>query len=260
MQPIRVITAILAGLCVLGACSIKEGRRECPCWVEVYLSECRPHTDLVQMVWWEEGGRSSAAVAAVSDDIYLREMPRSRIGYSAWCGVSALTKATALALVIPEGEQADPVLSYSAELDARCESVRDTIRLRKQYCRVTMRFTEASLMGDPEATVTVKGHWNGWTLGDWDPLRGAFRCAADRISGLEWTVMVPRQGDDSLELEAFAPGVSGTLPLGVFLAAAGYDWGAYNLPDVVLDIDWVAWKIMITVQEWGNGFSREYLI
>jgi len=214
------------------------------------------------MVWWEEGGRSSMAVASLSDgnEVYCREMPRGLIGYGAWIGTSLSTKATALALVIPEGEQADSIMAYSRELDARCESIRDTVHLSKQYCSITMRFSEGSLMGGEDATVKVKGHWNGWTLGDWSPVKGAFSCAAERISPLEWRVTVPRQGDDSLVIEVCSEVASGTLPLGEYLSAAAYDWSAVNLADVRIDVDWSAWRISITIEEWRDGRFREYII
>lgn len=72
---------------------------------------------------------------------------------------------------------------------------------------------------------------------------------------------LPRQMDNSLQLVISAPGAPRrTFALGNYIARSGYDWNAYDLDDIIMNLDFAENGFTVTVGEWTITEEFDVLI
>ena len=239
MKAIKLIGPAL--LCaVVASCTVKEDRGPCPCVLDIYLENSGDFSDKLAVSGW-----SSNADRLFLDRIsplqypgsYSKKVDKGFLHVSAYCGNDAMT-LKGDKLTIPEGKQCDPVWAYkSGSIDATGESAEDHIVLHKQYALVHVK---VGVTGRESADVILraKGRANGFDISSLEPCRGDFSCFASLDSEMNHLICVPRQYDDSLELEVFLDGIlTRTVPAGELIANSGYSWDREDLDDIYLSLN-----------------------
>lgn len=246
------VPLVLIATALLGSCSIKEDREVCPCFLSV--SRPDPEAGLQGDVFWylaagdySIGGKMEEGEKEVCDI----EVPREVLRLIAVSGIPDGLFMNG-GLRIEEGNECPPVYYYKTDLDARCNSLRDTIHLHKNYCTVSIR-------GDTSQSFTY--YLAGTSCGfDWDGniLQGSFRAPfREEEEGL--SCRTPRQGDDSLRLEVCQGAeLVRSFPIGEIIAGSGYDWSAEDLEDVVLTLDYTDTQVTFTVNGWQHKITFYY--
>ena len=252
---------MLCAMLSLEACSVKEDRSDCPCWLEVDIRDCHRYADELCLRWHPQDGKVSAENIALGpwQDVVGKEMPRGFVRYCAYSGVSS-SRLSGEDLIIPEGCACDSLYLYSAIVDTSEETAEDVVRMHKEYAVISIVFSYGSGMEAEGSRVELSGDWRGVSLNDGTPVRGTFRCEASRSGGNLWSVNVPRQGDSSLRMTVHTGDVHESLLLGEYLEQAGYDWTEANLRDVRLEIDWSSWTLSLEIEPWQAGivYQIEY--
>ncbi len=234
------------------SCSVKEDREICPC----FLTVVRPDSEagLQGEVFWYLAAGDYMLEGKIEDgekqacDI---EVPRTVFRLIAVSGITGgLSQISGFR--IEEGESCPPVYCYRAELDTRCNSLRDTIRLHKNYCRVTVRG------GFPDSfTYMLEGQSCGF---DWEGniIQGRFHSYFNYGEG-GFYCNVPRQADSSLRLDLLREGeLLRSFPLGDLIAQSGYDWEAEDLEDIEISLDYQDTGVNFNIDGWTHRLTFYY--
>ena len=234
------------------SCSIKEDRDVCPC----FLTVVRPDSEAGmrgEVYWYLAAGdfRLEGKIEDGEKQSCDIEVPRTEIRLIAVSGISGGLSYNGV-FRIEEGDSCPPVYCYENRLDTRCNSLRDTIRLHKNYCRVSIR-------GDlPESfTYMLAGRscgldqdgniLQGGFLSDFCPEEGGLYCN------------VPRQADPYLRLDVYREGeLLRSFPIGDMIAESGYDWAAEDLEDVQIWLDYQATGVNIAMEGWTHRITFYY--
>ena len=169
-------------------------------------------------------------------------------------------------LEIAPGHGCPPVRFWCAALDTDGETAEAAVRLRKAYCRLTIRL--AGEPGPRDYRLLVEGNICGYDSAGY-PLEGPFRCEPEPVGTEEkhrsLEVCLPRQTDDSLLLHVYDTWADDAPPLRTFalghaMAASGYDWTAPDLEDLTLEMDFAASTLILSTDHWTSSHSFEVLI
>lgn len=255
---------LLALLLAAGACSVREDRQPCPCYLTLVLREAGE-----QLLAY---GMDSLSLAAAGDTDYRQneavradschtgrewQTPKQWIRLGAYAGSENL-QPTQDALLIPYGTEADSLFGYGARVDCNGETAVDTVRLHKQFATLTLILTGAT-EADPMILET-ESRWAGWDLLDFTPVIGRFRATATLTDTGTYRIRLPRQGDDGLLLHL--AGRNGeplkSFPIGEEIAAEGYDWQAPDLDDLLITIDFARATVSVSISGWDDGGSQQY--
>jgi len=168
---------------------------------------------------------------------------------------------------VNEGQNGDPLYHFSYQSSALDETETIAVRLQKSYSRITVRF----LMFDAfplsgglfPFTVTFRSHTSGLNMENGNPVPGSFRYSPPEERAGVFSVIVPRQADHSLTLELWAkPGLYETegfvdeFSLWNLLGQIeGFSWELEDLPDLLLEIDYVQSQISLTVCDWEESVT-----
>lgn len=225
--------AALAVASVLTSCSIKENRSGCPCLLRLDFSEVRESGKTGVMLLSVTDGKGFACsdtldLASVPD-IYGVAVPRSGVYVNLWSEDAADCIGDD-GLVIPLGDDCPAVRMFSSHIDTDCELCTETVRIRKNYCRLTVSFS-----GKPESPeedifrfdVGVRGGVDGYGI-DGSPRQGIFShyLMSDEAGGDSSSrqLSLPRQTDSSLLLDISEDAsVLKTFALGNYIEKSGYD-------------------------------------
>ena len=248
-----LIPACLALLAAGTACSVKEDRGPCPCYLQVSFTDPDAAGE-AQMLGWDE-------------DRLFRDMVRIEEARPTWTkpvrkGMLVLSACTGMDESFPEGRQmrippgfqADSLYAWFEEVDATGDLAYAKVSFRKQFATV---FLDIRKPADVVRTCRfdVEGNSCGFDLLDFSPVAGTFRCAPVPRDGEEIvTFRVPRQGDTGLSVTIRpedAP--SARFPLGEYIERLGYNWKTEELQDIYVAIDLVRGLVDVRVADWEEG-------
>ena len=243
----------LAFLVLIGqSCSIKEDREICPC----FLTVVRPDSGTGaqgEVFWYLAAGdcRLEGMIAEGEKQVCDIEVPRAVSRLIAVSGIPGGLSGGRY-FIVGEEESCPPVYYYKTELDARCNSLRDTIRLHKNYSKITIR-------GDDPAgfTYMLAGSSCGFDF-DGNIIKGSFR-SQFIVEDTDFCCRVPRQADSSLRLELYRMGkLQRSFPIGELIAESGYDWTAEDLEDIEVCLDYQDTSVNFTVNGWTHTITFYY--
>lgn len=255
--------ALACAMCMLveSGCNIKEDRRECPCRLNLNLDGVRMEEDdsLELYVSSGEGMVYSTKLGSEEVDATLvMDVPRTSLKLMAWCGGEGMTVRNGL--VIPLGKQCPKVYVYTAEVDASGETCSDTVTMRKNHCVLSVLFKDDDV-GD--VGLSLSGNVCGYDEAGL-PLEGEFY--ADIVEDISVSVgcpqvVIPRQcgGEMTLHVNEGTERVR-SFPLAEYIVAAGYDWSAPDLPDMIVTIDYVQTTIRLEIPGWDEEFYFDVVI
>ena len=256
----------VAALCVvLGACSVKENRSACPCYLIVDPVEIPSSIgDGRYPVRVEVSGKSDfrwdAQVGAEDCGTTLTvPAPRPNVFVSAMTGEEGCF-VPGEGIRIPEGEQCPPVYLFSKRVATDGETAYVAPVLQKQFCTLTVRIVPVNDVFLDSFHLQFEGSVNGYSL-DAVPVEGNFRYASYPSAEGLCTVRLPRQRNASLMMEILEGDKQHRyFALGEYIEASGYDWTAFNLEDIHIEIDYASTGITVHVNGWDETIHVEILI
>lgn len=245
------ITAMAAVIVMACACSIKEDRTPCPCWLKVFIDPFPANGAVVSgfsssMVFSESVGKKEY------EGYYETTVPRTFLGVTCVSEAPSVDRAKGLAL-IPIGQQSDSLYAHHATVDCTGEDAEDHARLHKQFATVYMTFENSGDGSKCPYDVTVRGTVDGMNMNPFAPHEGDFEFSPEELQPMFFQYRIPRQKDASLVLELRNKddgSIADTLPLGQQILDSGFDWGKESLEDIVITVNLGKIGIEVKVSEW----------
>lgn len=246
MIPSRAIVCLLGTLLCIG-CSVKENRDLCPCRLVLDFREVDPDAiSSVDLYLIADDGFvfTDMVTADRYGDDYVASVPRSDMHLSVWSGDEGTAYKSGLS--IPLGKDCPKVHLHTSHISTFAEEIHERVVMRKIHCKVTVNLIGKEV--NPISLV-MYGNVNGYD-GAGKPIVGRFEYEAYPENGTCHMVL-PRQIDDSLIMEINdGSSVLKRFALGNFIAQSGYDWTAPDLADIVIDLDFAATHLKLTIQGW----------
>ena len=249
-------------LALLPACSVREDRLSCPCYLDIDYRD-------VLAGGWESLSRGTVDVSVyASDSLWRRNHPlalcpeteevtvgRDSVRVIALlCGLSAPGfPVSGTRILCGPDRQIDSLYVHTEKVDCSGEEARCLLQPHKQFS--TLTFTD----GEDGARFrqydwTLRGTTCGLDLADLSAVDGDYAVfvAEDALTGC-FRARIPRQPRPDLVLEFRSrahPLNRFVCPVGRYLFAAGYDPAAADLPDYELRIDFHQALLGIRVRGW----------
>ena len=251
-----MLLPLALGLALLNGCSVKEDRASCPCRLDILIPESGTSPELMFSVRDRHKEICSGSVEMASGGRCLTvDVPKDLIS------VYALDKREGIGLIgryvhIAEGCQSDSLYSFYASVNCVCESAVVTVSTMKQFSTISVKFGPECFDAGEVSGVRVRGNVSGLDLETMSPLAGPFSFECPLDQDMTCSIRVPRQDDDSLELDALAADGSTvcSFPLGRMISGRGFDWHEKALKDILVDIDGSSeFDVRIDVAEWETG-------
>lgn len=246
-----------AALMSAAACSVKEDRFPCPCWLSIDFGSCSART--VSVAAWNDTHIFSERIAVKDyseDNIYEKTVPKGYVSTSVIAGERDMERA-GTRLSIPLGHDADSIWAHAASVECLGEFARDTAFLHKQFARVFMK-VEVPLSGQYPYSFTVTSDVCGMDMRDLMPVEGAFK--VELVLDEQNTCMfcLPRQKEDGGDLKLLIQErgqVIETIPLAAWISSMGYSWVQKDLEDIYIGVDYAKAEVSISVNGWDDGDS-----
>lgn len=254
MRKLFQISLVIIVPAFLTSCSIKEVRGPCPCWLQVDVSSCNGSDKLLVSAWNPD--KVFATKINVSDypDCYEKSVPKGEIAVSAIRGMKA-SSLTGHDLLVKSGNEADSIWAFASYVLALDESLRVKTALHKQFATVHLSIAKDASGGFPYK-LRVNSNIAGFDVRDLSPVSGEFICSPQELAAGNFVFRLFRQKDDSFTVGLIKGGVSiGDLPVGEYVAKAGYDWSAEDLEDIYIGIDYIQSKATVSVEDWDEAVS-----
>jgi hypothetical protein len=255
---------ILLGLASFGfslflvGCSVKEGRTDCPC--HLGLDYSLVHNDSV--VPLSVIGNGSVLFRDSSDRAEIGNRLTAPVpkGYNVvyYCqGVENCTKVSD-AVMIPFGREFDRFFAGSDKVDCTNEFAFDTLRLHKQYCKLSLIFRTAK-NESYRNSIAVLSDVGGIRLTDLQPISGDFKFSPVVDSDNRASVVLPRQmgGKIDLVITDYLTGKDETVDLKALFESVGYSWVKRDLDDLEIVLDFSKSKFTVLMTDWQSGVTNK---
>lgn len=242
-------------LCLAASCSVKTDRAVCPGLVCVRASG--GDEDLMRVFASGESSYYEGRMSKSGEQASLSfEIPRGALDLSVISGLHFCT-LDAAEVRIEEGSEMDEIYAFSDSIAVYSDIVEVNCTLHKQFALMYLSITESESASYP-FYVKVRGNVCGMDLHDLSPVQGPFSKTVRPVIGEYHRICLPRQSDDSLELEFYDRDMTKSdgaapvdrVPLGDYIRAAGYDWSREDLEDLYVNVDYSEAGISILIQPW----------
>ena len=238
----------------LASCSIKTDRTVCPGLVS--LTASGGDEDLMQV--FAEGVSScyEGQIAKKGDTAELSfEIERGPMCLSVMSGLHNCTLEDKK-VIIGQGGEMDEIYACSDSLDVNSDIVEVSFVLHKQFALLYLTIIETEEESYP-FYVKIKGNVCGMNYQDLSPVSGLFSKLIHPVIGEYHVVCLPRQSDDSLELEFYDRDMTKAddspvdkIALGDYIKAAGYDWNSEDLEDLYVNVDYTSAGVSVGIRDW----------
>lgn len=234
---------------------VKENRTICPCYLIIDMSDIGScdfeHVGLNVMS--ADGFLHSDHISRDQlDTEYVVKVPRRGVVVSAYCGKN-VDFDPEKGYITPLGYDFPELWMHGAVVDTRGDVARDTLRLHKSFCRMTVH-----LLSDgqpcPFAVAVdspVCGYYPNGTIHD-----GEFRVMMNPDEDGNCELCIPRQKDASMGLSLMDSGeLVRRFALGNYIEKSGFDWEAPNLEDLEITVDFSRTKLQLKINCWEECFE-----
>lgn len=243
------------------SCTVMEDRGPCPCSVKVCPAEGKSFRNDCLFFSFPENENIPDAEQTLeydreSDQTRLVSVPKGYKTLAVLEGAGEMEIESGCVLV-DFGCECDSLRCWSSKVDCRFEDAVMQVRRTKHFATVYFSF-ENDGADRCAFRVRVRGAFCGLDLCSLEPVGGEYRFMPRPSSddGYDFRFRVPRQADDSLELDVLelsSMKVVNVIELGKIMKEAGYDWTKAVLDDVSLLMDHVVMRIDVEVIEWAEG-------
>ena len=253
------LSGFIAAALSLVACTVKEDRNFCPAWCVLYSDghvaegcsgdiTCNVATDEEDSF---EFGQKDYSSFANRGELVL-EIPRHENVYlDVFCGVDEMSR-NASSLAIPMGMCCDRIYSGHGTVFIAGEEGEAGLPLNKDFANLTLS-VQGAVDEDYPFVFRIIGKVDGFELPGGRPHMGGFDYTPVEEPGPVYHARIPRQADDSLELEITHKDDGSLLTvqsLGAMLRKAGYDWTDPDLKDIEIGIDLSEARFTIEIADW----------
>lgn len=247
------------------SCSVLEDRSGCPCYTYLILDEFIRAGFRDAVISFDSGADASqdkVSLAKYAGISYQRIFNRSTIRVSVVSGLDAGMIGNDN-LLFPYGTEADPVWMFY-DL-AECLGDEEYINAvpYKQYCNLSIVVDGLAPGEEYGCLFRIRASCCGIGLYSGIPAEGEYCSMARRIAADKFSVRIPRQSGNVLQLEIVgadsgdnidAPAIE-VLDLGNELKACGYDWTKNSLDDASAVVDCSKAEVTVTVSDWEPDIS-----
>ena len=252
-HPFRRVFAVLSLAALLCACTIREDRSLCPCFLTLDLSgldaESLADSGCEEIVWTLVSGDTCIGGRIPVDELpqeHLVEVPREDAFLYVLAGDEGLF-VPGEGLVIPEGSESPRLYAFAAAVETSQPELSVPICLHKRYARLEIRFREALRLG---TECRLLGEVCGYDPMA-EPLPGVFSLPVVPDGDGCCEVVLPAQADASLLLCLYRNGeLERAFSLGTYILESGYEWAAEDLEDISLEVDYLHAPVRYKVEQW----------
>ena len=271
----KAFLPVLALLAAAAACSVKEDRTDCPCLLQVdlqHILSSEPFRNMtsgmvsIDCICQGNYIASDAFMLPSCPSIMEKTVPRSGVQLIGTL-LPEPRRITEGKAFIALGHQADSLYACRAVVDTRGEEARVELDLYKQFSTVYISVIETDTEGKAIAGAApddlhfqAVGTVAGFDACSMESLEGTFSYELkERSAQGELTFRMPRQKDAGIILkvkgrEGFSEeGI--TVPMGLYLERAGYDFDAPWLEDIHLLVNISPTDITVSVLDWEDAGS-----
>lgn len=240
---------ILAALASAVACTVKEDRTECPCWVSVKTETQRNGVVSFYNAASLEARRTIDAEHLTSGDNRTQVSKGDNLAsVVTGCDDMDFTKDDTTVRCTP-GKGSGEIWAFAKRFDARGDEAFVEDVLHKQYAKIDFTFVHS---GKYPYDVTLTAACDGINLTDLRGTSGTFVVALALDSLNRCSVRVPRQRTHSdivlrMSLEGREKGL---MNLSKYFLAAAYSWESADLEDIAVTIDFASMTIAVRVGDW----------
>lgn len=250
-----MLPVIMTAMMMMSACSVKEDRGPCPCFLELDINAAdgAPSGSADILIFSEDGFMLRDTLDFWKDEgLYSVSVPRGGLHVRVWSGGGRYVSENGLH--IPSGQGCPRIFMHDSDVLAEGEYVREEVYMRKNHCVLTL-VCEGE--GGSFSDMVLKGNVAGYDeFGE--PLPGYFEFALDEESEAGYEAVLPRQTDDSLMLDLEdSKGNQISFSLGRYIAASGYDWSAPDLDDVTVTLDYALTEIRLNIDGWESEYRYD---
>lgn len=248
-----LIPACLALLAAGTACSVKEDRGPCPCYLQVSFTDSDATGEAELLGWRDDRLFRDRIRIEEARPAWTKPVPKGMLVVSACTGLREAF-AEGRQMRIPPGSEADSLYAWFGEVDATGDLAYAQVSFRKQFATVFLDIRKrADLVRS--CRFVVEGNSCGFDLLDFSPVEGKFRFEPAPREGEEIvTFRVPRQDDTGLVVtiqpEGSAPA---RFPLGEYIERLGYSWKTEELQDIYVAVDLARGLVDVRVADWEEG-------
>lgn len=236
------------------SCSVKSERTLCPGLLS--LSAEGGEEDMMQVFANGESsdfeGRMSKSGGKAASCF---EIERGNILLSVLSGLHSC-RIDGSRLLIDPGAEMDRIYAFSDSVGVYSDIVEVACVLHKQFAQLYLSIVETEDAAYPYY-IKVKGSVCGMDYADMSPVSGPFSVIVRPIIGEYHRICLPRQADDSLELEFYDKDKTKSrdapvdrVSLGDYIRAAGYDWTREDLEDIYVSVDYTDGAVSVRVVPW----------
>ncbi len=246
---------LLPALIMASSCSVKEDRSPCPCWLTVDGTDAFRVSDSHSLRIWSADGEllSEELTQPAPSSVLEYTVPRGTVTVSVHSGPLAGREEEGK-VFFPDNLPADTLWAHASAVDCRGEEARDTVRMRRQFAKVTLRPREGSWSASGVRSMEVATSCGGLDLRTLEPLSGGWGMPLDVADDTEAVFFVPRlRPEGRFALLADTGGGTEERDLQAALRQIGYDWRKADLDDIVLTIDGSLCVVEVTLEPWKGG-------
>ena len=248
----RICLGIFLMTALLPSCTIKEGREDCPCLLEIDLEAFRlegidPDVSVT-------GDRGKVTLFK-RDGLLVASVSKGEYRFSAVsAGPATLLGNQLVSTVRDKGP--DSLFASASVLECVTEDLRIRPVPEKQFCTVTLQ-VGSSETGD--FRFLVRSPCDGLDRFTLVPSSGYHSYALEESGNGLYRFRVLRQdGSDGLSIDVIPEeGISREIPLGRIMLEAGYDWTRKDLDDFYLKFDPVLMILQVRISGWNTEKTIE---
>lgn len=254
--------AILSSLCVflLCACSVKEFRGECPCYLNMDFDEIISSGEFRESLVCVESGElfssENIRLALFESVGYEIRVPRRMVHACVAAGIQKGSRHGDT-LSYASNVEMDALYAWNADLECNDDMMYVRPELHKQYCNLIL-----DIVGeDSDYDLVLSAGCNALSFFGLRPIPGEYSAVVKRNGSGRHSIRVPRQKDSWVRLDFVISG-GGRFPakgesvssfdVGAGMAASGYDWTKEDLDDAVVTVDLVQATVSVRIVDWES--------
>lgn len=255
----RKLICCALGFVLLGSCSVKSDRTQCPTLLCLNLSGGDEKTMDIYIKGSDTPYRHATQIskeagknAQVSFEIDRGKTIIAAVSGLHECFIESDT------LFSPDGGPMDEIFAFSAGFEAEGDVKLIDGELHRQSAFLFLDIASSDEDNYP-FYVGVKSNTCGLDLRNLSPVQGGFSAVLHPVLGVSHRICLPRQADDSLSLEFYdsqmmrdSSSPVESLDIGLIIRESGYDWSAEDLDDIYVSLDYSDASVSVRVVPWNR--------
>lgn len=247
----------------LNCCSVKENRYDCCAWLSICSDGNIADGFSGNLLFNISDGmdklidRSQRNFEQFIGHNAVFEVPRhEQIRAVAFGGIDKMAVGEN-ALTIAVGNACDSLYKLQGKVLVTDDEYILKTGIHKEFATCTIKMLSPV---DEKLYIRLKGNIDGYGLYDGKPHKGLFLLRPVFDAEGSFTCRIPRQTDESLELELCRSEDDSPIHsfhIGKTILSMNYDWKENNLKDIKLSIDFIESRILVTVEEWTVAMNVE---